>query len=35
MAIQVGIPALIDTTNKYGVGVLTITNTHHFAALVA
>ena len=33
MAIQVGIPALIDITNKYGVGVLTITNTHHFAAL--
>ena len=33
MAIQVGIPALIDTTNKHGVGVLTITNTHHFAAL--
>ena len=33
MAIQVGIPALIETTNKHGVGVLTITNTHHFAAL--
>ena len=33
MAIQVGIPALIKTTNKHGVGVLAITNTHHFAAL--
>ena len=33
MAIQVGIPALIETTNKHGVGVLAITNTHHFAAL--
>ena len=33
MAIQVGIPALVEITNKYGVGVLTITNTHHFAAL--
>jgi len=32
-AIKVGIPALVDTTNKHGVGVLTITNTHHFAAL--
>ena len=32
-AIKVGIPSLIDTTNKHGVGVLTITNTHHFAAL--
>tara|TARA_B100001121_G_scaffold106186_1_gene93869 strand:- start:971 stop:1969 length:999 start_codon:yes stop_codon:yes gene_type:complete len=32
-AIKVGIPALIDITNKHGVGVLTITNTHHFAAL--
>ena len=32
-AIKVGIPALIETTNKHGVGVLTITNTHHFAAL--
>ncbi len=32
-AIKVGIPLLIDTTNKHGVGVLTITNTHHFAAL--
>ena len=26
-------PELIKTTNKHGVGVLTITNTHHFAAL--
>ena len=33
VAIQEGIPALIDITNKHGVGVLTITNTHHFAAL--
>ena len=33
MAIQVGIPALIDITHKHGVGVLAITNTHHFAAL--
>ena len=32
-AIQAGIPALVDITNKHGVGVLTITNTHHFAAL--
>jgi len=32
-AIEVGIPALVETTNKHGVGVLTITNTHHFAAL--
>jgi len=32
-AIQIGIPALVETTNKFGVGVLTITNTHHFAAL--
>ena len=32
-AIRVGIPALVNTTNKHGVGVLTITNTHHFAAL--
>ena len=32
-AIKAGIPALVDTTNKHGVGVLTITNTHHFAAL--
>jgi len=33
VAIQTGIPALIETTNKHGVGVLTIKNTHHFAAL--
>ena len=33
MAIKVGIPALVEITKKYGVGVLTITNTHHFAAL--
>ena len=32
-AIQAGIPPLVETTNKYGVGVLAITNTHHFAAL--
>ena len=32
-AIQVGIPTLIEITNKHGVGVLTIVNTHHFAAL--
>ena len=32
-AIQVGIPALVETTSKHGVGVLAITNTHHFAAL--
>ena len=32
-AIKFGIPILIETTNKHGVGVLTITNTHHFAAL--
>jgi len=32
-AIQVGIPALVEITNKHGVGVLAITNTHHFAAL--
>ena len=32
-AIQVGIPALVEVTNNHGVGVLTITNTHHFAAL--
>ena len=33
VAIKVGIPALIETTNKHGVGVLSIQNTHHFAAL--
>ena len=32
-AIQAGIPALADIADKHGVGVLTITNTHHFAAL--
>ena len=32
-AIGVGIPALVEITKKHGVGVLTITNTHHFAAL--
>jgi|TARA_B110000438_G_C15819468_1_gene653666 delta1-piperideine-2-carboxylate reductase len=33
LAIQVGIPALVETTTKHGVGILTIRNTHHFAAL--
>ena len=33
VAIKVGLPDLVKTTNKHGVGVLTITNTHHFAAL--
>ena len=33
VSIKVGLPELIKTTNKHGVGVLTITNTHHFAAL--
>ena len=32
-AIGVGIPALVDVTKKHGVGVLTLTNIHHFAAL--
>jgi delta1-piperideine-2-carboxylate reductase len=32
-SIQVGIPALVEVTKKHGVGVLAITNTHHFAAL--
>ena len=32
-AIKVGIPTLVETTNKHGVGILAITNTHHFAAL--
>ena len=32
-AIKVGIPALVDVAKKYGVGVLAIKNTHHFAAL--
>ena len=33
VAIRVGLPELVKTPNKHGVGVLTITNTHHFAAL--
>ena len=33
IAIDTGIPALVKITKKLGVGVLTITNTHHFAAL--
>ena len=33
VAIQIGIPALVQITNKHGVGILTIVNTHHFAAL--
>ena len=33
VGIKVGLPELIKTSNKHGVGVLTITNTHHFAAL--
>ena len=33
MAIKIGMPSLIETTIKHGVGVLTIQNTHHFAAL--
>ena len=33
IAIQTGIPKLVEVTNKHGVGILTITNTHHFAAL--
>ena len=33
MAINVGIPALIEITKKLGIGILTIKNTHHFAAL--
>ena len=32
-AIKIGIPKLIEITNKLGVGILTIRNTHHFAAL--
>ena len=32
-AINIGIPTLVDITKKFGVGILTITNTHHFAAL--
>ena len=33
VAIKVGLPDLIKTTSSHGVGILTITNTHHFAAL--
>ena len=33
VGIKVGLPELIKTSNKHGVGVLTIANTHHFAAL--
>ena len=33
LAIQVGVPALVEIANKHGVGVLAINNTHHFAAL--
>ena len=32
-SINVGIPALVNITKKLGVGILTIKNTHHFAAL--
>ncbi len=32
-AIKVGIPELVKVSSKHGVGVLTIKNTHHFAAL--
>ncbi|MDC0195119.1 Ldh family oxidoreductase [Alphaproteobacteria bacterium] len=33
LAIKVGIPALVETASKHGIGILTIRNTHHFAAL--
>ncbi len=33
LAIKIGISELIKITKKHGVGVLTIQNTHHFAAL--
>ncbi len=33
VAIKVGLPELVKITEKHGVGILTITNTHHFAAL--
>ena len=33
VAIKVGIPALVEITKEHGIGVLTIQNTHHFAAL--
>ena len=32
-AIKVGVPELTKITNENGMGILTITNTHHFAAL--
>tara|TARA_B100000579_G_scaffold335986_1_gene286758 strand:+ start:8645 stop:9643 length:999 start_codon:yes stop_codon:yes gene_type:complete len=32
-AIQLGIPILVEATKKNGIGILTIKNTHHFAAL--
>tara|TARA_B100000686_G_C16626093_1_gene881945 strand:- start:73 stop:1074 length:1002 start_codon:yes stop_codon:yes gene_type:complete len=32
-SIDIGIPALTQVAKKFGLGVLTITNTHHFAAL--
>ncbi|MDC3131484.1 Ldh family oxidoreductase [Pelagibacteraceae bacterium] len=32
-AIKVGIPSLVNVASQHGIGVLTITNTHHFAAL--
>ena len=33
IAIQFGIPILSEVASKHGIGVLTIKNTHHFAAL--
>ena len=33
IAIKTVIPVLVEKTKKFGVGILTITNTHHFAAL--
>ena len=32
-AIKVGIPSLVNVASQHGIGVLAITNTHHFAAL--
>ena len=32
-SINTGLPTLVKITKKFGVGVMTITNTHHFAAL--
>jgi len=32
-SLQIGLPALADTTKKLGVGVLALKNIHHFAAL--